>query len=171
MVDDRGVFIALGSNLGDRERHLREALVELVAEGDIRVVACSGLHESPAVGGPPGQPPYLNAVAELATDLPPRVLLYRLQSIELQHGRQRQVRNGPRTLDLDLLLYRDLVVEEQDLQVPHPRMWQRRFVMEPLAEVCDLARLVAARRLRPLPTAQESLRDVHRHRSGAEVVA
>jgi 2-amino-4-hydroxy-6-hydroxymethyldihydropteridine diphosphokinase len=138
MVDQGGIFIGLGSNLGDRAGHIRDALRELAEAGDIRVVACSRVHETEPVGGPPGQPPYLNAVAELATDLAPRDLLVRLLEIERRHGRQRGVPNGPRTLDLDLLLYRDLVVDEPDLCVPHPRMWQRSFVMEPLAEICQL---------------------------------
>ena len=137
MVDQGGIFIGLGSNLGDRAGHIRDALRELAEAGDIRVVACSRVHETEPVGGPPGQPPYLNAVAELATDLAPRDLLVRLLEIERRHGRQRGVPNGPRTLDLDLLLYRDLLVDEPDLCVPHPRMWQRSFVMEPLAEICQ----------------------------------
>ena len=147
MVDQGGIFIGLGSNLGDRARHIRDALQELAADGDIRVVACSRVHETEPVGGPPGQPRYLNAVAELATDLAPRDLLARLLEIERRHGRQRSVPNGPRTLDLDLLLYRDHVLDEPDLRVPHPRMWERSFVMEPLAEICPVERLPAAARL------------------------
>ncbi len=143
-----GIFIALGSNLGDRAAHIRDALRELAEAGDIRVLACSTLHETDPVGGPPGQPLYLNAVAELATELEPRALLKRMREIEQRHGRDRTVRNGPRTLDLDLLLYRDRVLAEPDLTVPHPRMWEREFVMRPLREVCDPARLAAARRLR-----------------------
>lgn len=138
MVDQGGIFIGLGSNLGDRAGHIRDALRELAEASDIRVVACSRVHETEPVGGPPGQPPYLNAVAELATDLAPRDVLVRLLEIERRHGRQRGVPNGPRTLDLDLLLYRDLAVDEPDLRVPHPRMWERSFVMEPLAEICQL---------------------------------
>jgi 2-amino-4-hydroxy-6-hydroxymethyldihydropteridine diphosphokinase len=148
MVAKGGVFIALGSNLGDRAGHIRQALHQLGEAGDIRVTACSALHETEAVGGPPGQPAYLNAVAELATDLAPRDLLARLLAIERRHGRQRAVPNGPRTLDLDLLLYHDRVVHEPGLQVPHPRMWERPFVLEPLAEICPPTRLEAARNLR-----------------------
>jgi 2-amino-4-hydroxy-6-hydroxymethyldihydropteridine diphosphokinase len=147
MVGQGGVFIGLGSNLGDRERHIREALRELPEQGDIEVVLCSALHETEPVGGPPGQPRFMNAVAELATTLTPRKLLERLLAIEARHGRERTVVDGPRTLDLDLLIFRDRVIDEIDLVVPHPRMWQRAFVMEPLAEICDLGRLVAARRL------------------------
>lgn len=139
-----GIFIALGSNLGDRARHLREALAELGANGEIRVLACSGFYETQPVGGPPGQPSYLNATAELATELSPQALLARMLEIERRHGRARTVRNGPRTLDLDLLLYRGQVVEEPGLRVPHPRMWERSFVMQPLSEICPAERLAHA---------------------------
>ena len=138
--------MALGSNLGDRAQHIRDALRELAEAGDIRIVACSSLRETEPVGGPAGQPRFLNAVAELATALEPRALLERMQEIEQRHARRRGVVNGPRTLDLDLLLYNDQVVDAPDLCVPHPRMWQRAFVMEPLAEVCDAGRLAAVRR-------------------------
>lgn len=148
MVAEGGVFIGLGSNLGDREQHIHTALRELAEAGDIRVVAVSRVYDTEPVACPPGQPRFLNAVAELATALDPHALLARLQAIEVRHGRTRSLPNGPRTLDLDLLLYGDRVIDDPALTVPHPRMWQRRFVMEPLAEICDLARLVAARRLR-----------------------
>ncbi len=144
---DGGVFIALGSNLGDRAGHIEEALRELEERGDIRVVARSGLHETDPVGGPSGQPRYLNAAAEVATALPAHELLARLQAIEQRHGRERAVRHGPRTLDLDLLLYRERVIEEPGLTVPHPRMWARDFVLVPLREICPADRLEAARRL------------------------
>lgn len=174
MVAERGgIFIALGSNVGERETHIRTALAELEAQGDVRVLACSTMHESEAVGGPPGQPSYLNAVAELATELEPYDLLARLHAIEARHGRVRTVRNGPRTLDLDLLVYRARVIDDAQLCVPHPRMWQRSFVMEPLAEICDLARLVAAYRLHQ-PQARsrsEGVRDVRRYRGGAQALA
>lgn len=143
-----GVYIALGSNLGDRAGHIDTAVRELADGGDVRVLAVSSLHETEPVGGPPGQPLYLNAAVELATTLGPRELLQRLRSIEQRHGRERYVPNAARTLDLDLLLYRDRVVDEPDLTVPHPRMWERRFVMDPLAEICPPERLAAARRLR-----------------------
>jgi 2-amino-4-hydroxy-6-hydroxymethyldihydropteridine diphosphokinase len=90
------------------------------------------------VGGPEGQDRYLNAVAELETALSPRALLQRLLAIERRHGRRRTVRHGPRTLDLDLLLYGDRVINEPELTVPHPRMWERPFVMGPLSEICDV---------------------------------
>jgi 2-amino-4-hydroxy-6-hydroxymethyldihydropteridine diphosphokinase len=139
------VYIALGSNLGDRDQTIRAALRDLEEENDIRVLRCSTLHETKPVGGPLAQPRYLNAVAAIKTSLAPRALLRRLQEIEHRHGRRRRVKNGPRTLDLDLLLYGDRVINEQDLVVPHPRMWERPFVMQPLEEICD-PRILAARR-------------------------
>ncbi len=142
------VYIGLGSNLGDREGHIRAALAELAALSDVQVVRCSALHETEAVGGPPGQPKFLNAVAELTSTLEPRALLARLLEIEQRHGRQRSVPSAPRTLDLDLLLYDDRVIDEPGLHVPHPRMWQRTFVTGPLAEICDAERLSRFRNLR-----------------------
>lgn len=147
MVKHGGIFIGLGSNLGDRERHLKTALAELDAGDDIEVVTCSSFHETEPLDGPADQPQFLNAVAEISTNIGPRALLTRLHEIEQRHGRTREVSNGPRTLDLDLLIYRDRVVDEPDLCVPHPRMWQRSFVLQPLAEICDLGRLVSAYRL------------------------
>lgn len=131
-----GIFIALGSNLGPRETHILSALRELDASGAVAVLHISRLHETEAVGGPAGQPRYLNAAAELHSDLAPRPLLELLLLIESHHGRERGVRNGPRTLDLDLLLYRNVVLHEPGLIVPHPRMWERTFVMTPLRAVC-----------------------------------
>lgn len=170
MAELSGIFIGLGSNLGQRERHIRDGLRELTERGDVWVVACSGLYESEAVGGPAGQPSYLNAVAELSTNLLPRELLLRMQHIETRHERVRVVPNGPRTLDLDLLLYRDRVIDDPDLSVPHPRMWQREFVMRPLAEICDLGRMVAARRLR-LRHRVEADAHVLGYTGGAEALA
>jgi 2-amino-4-hydroxy-6-hydroxymethyldihydropteridine diphosphokinase len=123
-------FLALGSNQGDRWSHLRRAVRALPG-----VVRVSSVYETEAVGGPPGQPPYLNAVVELATDLGPRQLLGVARSLEAAAGRVRDERWGPRTLDVDVLSVDDLVVDEADLQVPHPRMWDRPFVLVPLAEV------------------------------------
>ncbi|MEW6199362.1 MAG: 2-amino-4-hydroxy-6-hydroxymethyldihydropteridine diphosphokinase [Planctomycetota bacterium] len=165
-----GVFIGLGSNLGDRSRHIRDALRELAEAGDIRVVACSRLHETEPVGGPPGQPRFLNAVAELATELEPRALLLRLLAIEARHGRRRGVPNGPRTLDLDLLIHRAAVVDEPDLVVPHPRLCEREFVLRPLAEICTPARW-AALRLPPRPDPAEAPAHVPRCGSRATTLA
>lgn len=99
-------------------------------------MAVSPLYETAPVGGPPDQGPYLNCVVELATCARARELLERCRALESAAGRVRTVRHGPRTLDADVLLVGDDVVDEPDLEVPHPRMWQRRFVLAPL---CDLA--------------------------------
>jgi 2-amino-4-hydroxy-6-hydroxymethyldihydropteridine diphosphokinase len=123
-------FVGLGSNLGDRHAHLARAV-----EGLPGVVAVSQLYETEPVGGPPGQGPYLNLVVELDTELGPRALLEVARQLEEDAGRRRGVRFGPRTLDVDVLLVGDLVVDDEDLIVPHPRMWERRFVVDPLAEL------------------------------------
>jgi 2-amino-4-hydroxy-6-hydroxymethyldihydropteridine diphosphokinase len=123
-------FLGLGSNQGDRRALLGEAVGALPD-----VVAVSQLYETEPVGGPPGQGPFLNLVVELDTELGPRQLLEVARRLEHAAGRRRGVRWGPRTLDVDVLLVGDEVVEETDLVVPHPRMWERRFVLEPLAEL------------------------------------
>ena len=130
-------WIALGSNLGDRRAHLAAAVAQLRASAGIRVEAVSTPLETAPLGGPAGQGPYLNAVASLSTRLPPRALLERLLAIERAEGRERrgEVRFGPRTLDLDLLLYGDLRLDEPGLVLPHPRMEERVFVLAPLAEL------------------------------------
>jgi 2-amino-4-hydroxy-6-hydroxymethyldihydropteridine diphosphokinase len=131
----RRAFVGLGSNLGDRRRALRRA-VEALGEHD-EVVGVSPLYETEPVGGPE-QGPYLNLVVELRTALSARQLLDRCRALETEAGRVRTVRFGPRTLDADVLLLGDTgaeVVEEPDLTVPHPRMWERRFVLAPLADL------------------------------------
>lgn len=169
MVVGGGVFIALGSNLGDRARHIHDALRELAADGDIKVLACSSLHETAPVDGPPDAPPFLNAVAEITTGLEPRALLQRMLEIECRHGRERAPGRFSRPLDLDLLLYRDRRIDERDLQVPHPRMWQRRFVTDPLSEICDLQRLAA--RQAPRDALSEPSHHVPRPAGRPEAVA
>jgi 2-amino-4-hydroxy-6-hydroxymethyldihydropteridine diphosphokinase len=130
-------FISLGSNLGDRERQLRQAVGRLRREPGVKVRTVSRIRETEPEGVQ-GQPRFLNAVAELETDLDPQRLMARLLQIEAEFGRERQAdapRWAPRTLDLDLLLYGDLVVESESVRVPHPRMCERRFVLEPLADL------------------------------------
>ena len=128
-------YVGLGGNLGDREGTLRRALEHLSAEPSIVVVRTSRFRETEPVGLRE-QPPFLNAVACLETELPPRVLLTRLLGVERALGRTRDgPRFGPRTVDLDLLLYGDAVIDEPGLRVPHPRLHERRFVLEPLAEL------------------------------------
>jgi 2-amino-4-hydroxy-6-hydroxymethyldihydropteridine diphosphokinase len=129
----RRAFLGLGSNLGDRRATLQRAVDGLAAGGD--VTAVSPLYETDPVGGPDDQGPYLNLVVELGTADSPRQLLARARALEKEAHRVRTVRFGPRTLDVDVLLVGDLVVDEPDLVVPHPRMWERRFVVEPLADL------------------------------------
>lgn len=123
--------IGIGSNVGDRERHLENATRKLEALG--RVVGASSWYETAPVGGPE-QGPYLNAVVVIETELEPRELLGALLEIEHQEGRKRRVRWGPRTLDLDILLYDDRLVDEEGLTVPHPELTKRRFALVPLLE-------------------------------------
>lgn len=127
-------YIGLGANLGDREATIRLAVGLLDATEGIHVVRVSTLRETEP-WGPIEQPPFLNGAAELETDLRPRELLDVLLDVELRLGRVRGERYGPRTIDLDLLLYGDLVVEEPGLTLPHPRLHERRFALEPLAEL------------------------------------
>jgi 2-amino-4-hydroxy-6-hydroxymethyldihydropteridine diphosphokinase len=132
-VPVRRAFIGLGSNLGDRMATLRHGVAQLEAAGD--VVAVSPLYETEPVGGPADQDRFLNIVVELATTDSPQQLLVRCQALEEAAHRVRTVRFGPRTLDADVLLVGDLVVDDDDLIVPHPRMWERRFVLQPLSDL------------------------------------
>lgn len=142
----RRAFVGLGSNLGDRRALLRAAVDQLRAGGD--VVAISPLYETEPVGGPPGQQDYLNLVVELVTADAPRTLLERCRALEAAARRERAERWGPRTLDADVLWVEGDLVDEPDLTVPHPRLWERRFVLAPLADLApDLvtpAQLAAA---------------------------
>ena len=127
------VFIGLGANLGDAEATLKSAVAALAALPLTALSACSQIYRSAPVNAQ--GPDYLNAVAEVATALPPEALLRELQGIEQAHGRERPYRNAPRTLDLDLLLYGDQTIATPELTVPHPRMHQRAFVLLPLQEL------------------------------------
>lgn len=126
------IVIALGTNLGDRLAHLRDAVFELESAG-IDVTARSGVWETDPV--PPGQPPYLNAVVTAWTDLTPLDLLDALKDIEQRLGRTETYRWGPRVIDLDILFYGDERVDEPTLTIPHARIAERGFVLAPLAEV------------------------------------
>jgi 2-amino-4-hydroxy-6-hydroxymethyldihydropteridine diphosphokinase len=128
-------FVGLGANLGDREATIRRALELLEAGGGVRVTAVSSLRETDPVGYL-DQPPFLNGAVRLETGLPPRELLARLLEVERSLGRTRDgPRFGPRTIDLDLLLYGQAEIAEPGLRIPHPRLHERRFVLEPLAEL------------------------------------
>ena len=127
-------FIALGSNLEAPLTHIRNAFVELGALPKTKLIARSSLYRSAPVGNV-NQPYFINAVAKLETRLAPSELLAALLEIEHRHGRRREFPNAPRTLDLDLLLYGDLIHHEHGLTIPHPRMHQRAFVLSPLHEI------------------------------------
>jgi 2-amino-4-hydroxy-6-hydroxymethyldihydropteridine diphosphokinase len=135
------VFLSLGSNLGDRRRHLQAALALLRAEAAVRVVACSQVYETTPwpEPGSPREVWYLNCAVEIETELPPRRLLRLTQAIESQSGRVRPSgppgQSEPRTLDIDILLYEDQVIAEDRLQIPHPFLHLRRFVLVPLADI------------------------------------
>jgi 2-amino-4-hydroxy-6-hydroxymethyldihydropteridine diphosphokinase len=127
-------FIALGANLRDPEAQVRAGVEELAMLRDTRLMSVSSLYRSAPVGYL-DQPEFVNAVAEIETALAPRALLESLLAIERRYGRVRQFANAPRTLDLDIVLYGDLEVNEPGLAIPHPRMYERAFVVVPLAEI------------------------------------
>ncbi len=126
--------VALGSNLDDPEAQVRRGFDELAGLPDTRVTARSALHHTKPVGYA-NQPDFVNACALVETRLPPRALLEGLLTIEARHGRVRDIPNGPRTLDLDIVIYGDRVVHEPGLTIPHPRAHERPFVLLPLLEV------------------------------------
>jgi 2-amino-4-hydroxy-6-hydroxymethyldihydropteridine diphosphokinase len=123
-------FLALGSNLGDRVRYLRDAIAQMPD-----LVATSRVYETEPVGGPDEQGPYLNMVARLETDLDARELLQVAHNLEEKAERRRGMRWGPRTLDVDVLWIDDVRVDDADLVVPHPRLFERAFVLAPLEDV------------------------------------
>lgn len=151
-------FIALGSNLGDREANLREALERLGELPHTELLRESSFMETEPVDSPQGAGMFLNGAAWLKTSLPARELLNALLEIERNMGRDRagQPRNASRTLDLDLLLYGDRIIEEEDLQVPHPRMLERDFVLWPLLQIAS--KLKDPRTGEPLATAYAQMK-------------
>lgn len=128
------VFIALGSNIGDREKNLIKAIELLENEPEIEIVKQSSFIDTQAVG-PIEQESFLNAVIEIRTTLIPKELLTNCLAIEEKLGRTRAVRWGPRTIDLDILFYGDQTIEEPHLIIPHPELLKRAFVLEPLSEI------------------------------------
>ena len=144
-------FLGFGGNLGHPRETFRSARENLSRHHQICVLRSSSLYSSPAVGGPAGQPDYLNAVLMIATTLSPRELLRVCQEQELAAGRERKIRWDARTLDIDLLLYADRGIAEPDLEVPHPRLHQRHFTLLPLLELdADLRHPLLKRTLKDL---------------------
>ena len=127
------IYLSIGSNLGDRSEHLREAVTRLAAE-EIGVLRESSIYETEPRDFR-DQPWFLNQVVEAETDLFPRQVLARVQKIEREMGRRRGVAKGPRVIDIDIILFGDAVLRTPELEIPHPRISERRFVLEPLAEL------------------------------------
>ncbi len=137
MVNDEphDAYISLGSNMGRRKKNIAAALSSLETTSAIEVARVSGLYETDAVGGPEDQPKYINAAAHLRTTLPPERLLRVCLNIEESLGRKREIRWGARTIDIDILLYGQVIHSTPELTLPHALMHERRFVLEPLAEI------------------------------------
>jgi 2-amino-4-hydroxy-6-hydroxymethyldihydropteridine diphosphokinase len=145
-------FLSLGSNLGDREALLNEALNRLETEG-VHVVRRSSIHETEPQDYL-DQPRFLNMAIEVETDLTPRELLAAIQKIETEMGRQRTIPKGPRTIDIDILFYANQVIATPALEIPHPRLTERNFVLDPLQEIApDLRHPVTGKTVRELRAA------------------
>lgn len=145
MVAAHVAWIALGSNLDQPADHVRRAFRDVAALPGVRLLAASRLYRTTPVGGPAGQPDFCNACAALACDLKPLALLDALQGVEARHKRVRDVRWGPRTLDLDMIAYDQLDMRHARLELPHPRATQRAFVLVPLHDIAPALRLGQAR--------------------------
>ncbi len=140
-------YLSLGSNLGDREALLNEAIQRLEAAG-VRIVRRSTIHETEPQDFK-DQPKFLNMAVEAETDLTPLALLAAIQKIEAEMGRQRTIPKGPRTIDIDILFYANQVIASADLEIPHPRLAQRSFVLNPLSEIApDLRHPVTGKSVR-----------------------
>ncbi len=129
------VFLAIGSNLGERRNNINDAVSLLSQIPSVRLIQLSPLIQTDPVGGPPNQKPFLNGAIEISCRLTPLDLLDRLHNIELKLGRVRREKWGPRTIDLDILLFGSEIIQLQQLIIPHPRMAQRLFVLQPLAQI------------------------------------
>ncbi len=134
------VYVAIGGNIGDVEENLAKAVALIHQLPTTRVTDVSGLYRTAPVGGPEGQPDFFNGAIALTTGLEPDQLMAALIGIEHQLGRVREVQDGPRTVDLDIILWGDLVVDSAHTTIPHPRMESREFVLLPLSEVGGSAR-------------------------------
>lgn len=135
-MDIHTAYLSIGSNMGDREDNLRKAIKILQDNDDIKVTGCANIYETEPVGYD-DQPYFLNTCLELKTTLDPYSLLKVCQKIESDLHRVRLIKNGPRTIDLDILLYDDLISDDPILTIPHPRMYERAFVLYPLKDIMD----------------------------------
>ncbi len=160
-------YLGLGSNLGNRLAFLRSGRDTLTNGSDIVLLQAAGIYETGAVGGPPDNPKFFNTVLAIETALEPRQLLARCRAVEDEFGRSRPVRWAPRTLDIDILLYADRVVCEEDLVIPHPRLQERSFVLAPLQEIAAAFRHpVLEKTIRELAAGSEdvtALQPLHSH--------
>ena len=128
-------YLGIGSNLGNRRKNIKLAIQKISALKDTEVIKSSRMIETEPVGGPVGQGKFLNAALKIRTSLSPLILLKKLKSIEKQLGREKTVRNGPRAIDLDILFYGDRIINSKNLTIPHPRVFEREFVIKPLLEI------------------------------------
>ena len=128
-------YLGVGSNLGDRNRNIKEAIKEINLLKDTKIIKISKIIETKPVGGPPAQGNFLNAALKIQTRISPLKLLKNLKKIEEGLGRVKTVRYGPRAIDLDILFYGDRIINTKDLTIPHPKLFARDFVIKPLSEV------------------------------------
>jgi len=134
----KNIYLSLGTNIGDRWKNLKTA-VELLQKAKVKVINSSAVYETSPVGGGV-QDNFYNMCLEIETDLVPELLLDTLKRIETEMGRTKGERNGPRIIDIDLLFYDNIIIIRAELMLPHPRLWERRFVLEPLAEIAGAFR-------------------------------
>ena len=128
-------YLGIGSNLGDRNRNIKEAIKKINLLKDTQVIKISKIIETKPVGGPPAQGNFLNAALKIQTRIPPLKLLKDLKKIEKGLGRTKSVKYGPRVIDLDILFYGERIINTKELTIPHPRLFARDFVIKPLSEV------------------------------------
>jgi 2-amino-4-hydroxy-6-hydroxymethyldihydropteridine diphosphokinase len=128
-------YLGVGSNLGNRRKNIKAAIGKIKKLPRTRLLRASRIIQTDPVGGPTGQPKFLNAALKIQTRIPPRTLLAEIKKIEKELGRTKTVKNGPRAIDLDILLYGSKIIRTRKLVIPHPRMFERAFVLKPLSEI------------------------------------